>query len=224
MSIVEISYTLRAKNGGIEYESVRAAQVPRIGELVTVGQQDSYEIVDVLWAIGNGEQRVMVTACERDWHEHIEDILDRWRGTGLNPDDAQHLVELMELIDWRSDAQDEDEDEADSAIPDKLNSTLDTERGIMLANALIDWDIIREGGPKNGGDALFRLSVVYVLPVFEGAPVEMDQALGELLSSASHPMCESPGTVEGLGRRWREELCATAWRLVLAHHRRERER
>lgn len=52
----------------------------------------------------------------------------------------------------------------------------------------------------------------------------MDVALGELLSSASSlVMCESPGTVEGLGRRWREDLCATAWRLVLAHHRRERE-
>lgn len=222
MSIVEISYTLRTKDGGIEHESVRAAQVPRIGELVTVDQRDSYEVVDVLWVVRNGEQQhVIITACERDWHERIEDTLRRWKG-GLDPDDERHLVELMELIQWRSGAQ--DEDEADSAIPDKLNSALDTERGIMLANALLDWDIIREGGPKNAGDALFRLSVVYVLPVFEGAPVEIDQALGELLSSASYPMCESPGTVEGLGRRWREELCATAWRLVLAHHRRERER
>lgn len=211
---VEINYTLHPADGSITYESVRAGQVPRVGELVAVGPRDSYEVVDVLWHVNDGQQHVTITACERDWHQHIQDTLQRWRGTSLDPAETRHLVELLGFIDWSSDLQ--SEDSTDSAIPKELNQTLDQDRWIMLQNALLDWDIVRTSEPGADGDAVWRLAVVYVLPVFEGMPAEADWVLGELVSTGTHLLCESPGALEGLGRRWREDLCATAWRIQLA--------
>lgn len=217
-ALVEILYTLRAQDGSFFEERVYAAQVPRVGELVAAGFNASYEVVDVLWHIDSGNtggHRVGIHAFEKDWHEHFAAISDERSGRALRPDDARHLVALMRLIRW-----DEDED-GDSAIPKQLNQALDQERWIMLQNALIDWDIIRNDGFSSQSDAVFRLAVAYTIPVFEGASAEIDQALGALLSTSTYPMCESPGAQEGFGRRWREDLCATAWRLVLAHEQRD---
>lgn len=213
---IKIFYTLRADDGSFEQETVHAAQVPRVGELITIDSQTSYQVIDVLWS-SRGESSVVITACERSWHEHFEEVLQQREGAP-DPTDARHLVELMQLIDWS------DEDDTGSVIPERLNRALvEQHRWSMLQNALLDWDIIRSKGIRGDGDALFRLAVTYMLPVFEGAPPETDQALGELLAHMSS-MCEAPGAVEGLGRRWREDLCATAWRLVLAYHRRDRAR
>lgn len=214
--MIDIMYTLRTADGEFEDASVRAEHVPRVGELVTFDQRTSYQVVDVLWSTGNGQQRAMITAYERDWHEYIGDVHRVWAQTSLPPADGRHVIELMQLIDWSSD------ESADSTIPDVLYHALDNDRWIMLQNALIDWDLLLKN-PSVDNDALFRLAVVYVLPVFEGASDEVDQALGQLLSTGlSATMCEAAGAVAAFGRRWREDLCATAWRLVLAHRQRER--
>lgn len=215
--MIDIMYTLRTTDGEFEDASVRAEHVPRVGELVTFDQRTSYQVVDVLWSTGNGQQRAMITAYERDWHEHIGDVHRVWAQTSLPPADGRHVIELMQLIDWSRD------DDGDSTIPDVLYHQLDNDRWIMLQNALIDWDLLLKN-PSVDNDALFRLAVVYTLPVFEGASDEVDQALGQLLSTglAAQPKCESAGAVAAFGRRWREDLCATAWRLVLAHRQRER--
>lgn len=218
--MIDVMYTLRTAEGGFEDASVRAEHVPRVGELVTFDHRTSYQVVDVLWSAGNEQQRAMITAYERDWHEHIGDVHRVWAHTSLPPADGRHMIELMQLIDWSSDEQ--NDESADSAIPDVLYHQLDNDRWIMLQNALIDWDLLQKH-PSVDNDALFRLAVVYALPVFEGAPEEVDQALGQLLSTgwAAQPKCESVGAVAAFGRRWREDVCATAWRLVLAHRQRE---
>ncbi len=210
---IDISYTLRGQDGSFKDASVRSVHVPRVGELVTFDHYDSYQVVDVLWTAHQGEHSVVVTACERDWHAHIEDVLQPWRGAALDPADARRLVDLMALIDWS------DDESGGSAIPDVLHQTLDVERGTMLVNGLLDWDTIRKNGARAADDAVFRLGVVYVIPSFDGASPETDRALGSLLSRTSMSMCESPGAAEGFGRRWREDLCNTAWRLVFADNR-----
>ena len=47
--MIEISYTLHGDGGGIEYQERRSPQVPHIGELITLEQSHSYQVVDVLW-------------------------------------------------------------------------------------------------------------------------------------------------------------------------------
>lgn len=226
-TLIAIDYTLHTDGGDIGSESVQATHVPRVGELVSVGFYDSYQVVDVLWHINDGRQhRVSITACERSWHRHIEEVVAEHQGTGMNPapDDARHFVELMQLITWHGDPFNND---ADSAIPERLGKTLDQDRWSMLDNGLLDWDTVRRRNGFVGDEALFRLAVIYTLPIFEGAPTDVDHALGELLAQSpnSGVHCESPEAVSGFGRRWREDLCATAWRLALAHHRRrEQER
>lgn len=224
-TLIEIDYTLHTNDGDIGAESVQATHVPRVGELVSVGFYDSYQVVDVLWHVNDGRQhRVSITACERSWHRHIEEVVAEYQGTGMNPApaEARHFVELMQLISWHEELfVDKD---ADSAIPSRLGKTLDQDRWSMLDNGLNDWDRVRRRSGFVADEALFRLAVLYALPVFEGAPAEVDQALGELLaqSPGSYVHCESPEAVAGIGRRWREDFCATAWRLTLAHQRRAR--
>lgn len=77
-----VSYTLNAADGTTEHPEVHATQVPRVGEMVAFGGYRSYQVVDVLWHISDGDQpsltMVTVTACERDWHEHIRNVVVRW--------------------------------------------------------------------------------------------------------------------------------------------------
>lgn len=75
--MIDIFYTLHTDDGQSLQEEVRQSpHVPRIGELVTVtSQQRSYQIVDVLWHINpSGNHHVTITACELNWHKHIQKV------------------------------------------------------------------------------------------------------------------------------------------------------
>jgi hypothetical protein len=64
---------------------VQSQQVPRVGELIGFEPNRSYQVVDVLWHLNKaGQDRVTVTACERDWHEHINDVMAEWRKAERN--------------------------------------------------------------------------------------------------------------------------------------------
>ena len=75
--MIEVHYTLHAKDGDSDHVEVRSDHVPRVGELVAIDFARSYQVVDVLWQTTEGKHTsVVITACERDWHEHIRAVLD----------------------------------------------------------------------------------------------------------------------------------------------------
>jgi hypothetical protein len=76
--MIEVDYTLHAaEGGGTDHVEVHSEYVPRVGELVAFGFDRSYQVVDVLWQVNDGKHTsVVVTACERNWHEHIRDVVD----------------------------------------------------------------------------------------------------------------------------------------------------
>jgi hypothetical protein len=51
------------------------------GDLVTFDFNRSYQVVDVLWHANTGGKHTLVTitACERDWHQHIRDVVDDYQ-------------------------------------------------------------------------------------------------------------------------------------------------
>jgi len=83
--MIEVDYTLYGDDGGIEYQERSSQQVPRAGELIGFEPNRSYQVIDVLWHLNKaGQDRVTVTACERDWHEHINDVMAEWRKAERN--------------------------------------------------------------------------------------------------------------------------------------------
>ncbi len=82
-NVIEVNYTLNREDGDTKYvESLRSEQVPRIGEIVSFDWNDSYQVVDVLWHL-HDDQHVTVTACEVNWHRHINDVTAAWRAGDL---------------------------------------------------------------------------------------------------------------------------------------------
>lgn len=79
--MIDISYTLHAEDGELLSEEIQSPLVPRIGELVTISQTRSFQVVDVLWHHyqKDGSTGATVTACEVNWHKHIGDVVDQWR-------------------------------------------------------------------------------------------------------------------------------------------------
>ena len=78
--MINIDYTLRSDDGEFRYEEDSGSgHVPRVGELVTFDQDHSYQVVDVLWHLGQDAPHITVTACELDWHKHIDKITNQWQ-------------------------------------------------------------------------------------------------------------------------------------------------
>lgn len=215
---ITIYYTLYpfSPDGETKQRTVPSPHVPRVGELVAADFSSSYEVVDVLWHLDNDEPTVSITAVEKDWHTHIDEVKQERTGAGLNPSQLRHLELLMSQIDWPRGER------GQSTLPKPLNDELDQYRWSMLLNALLDWDRVQEEGVRSAPDAAHRLATVYLLPIFDGAGPEVDRTLGNLLVDPMSPPTEddSPAVAEAFGRRWREDVCATAWKLILADRQR----
>lgn len=216
-SAITIFYTLHpsSPDEDMQHHTVPSPHVPRVGELVAPDFHSSYEVVDVLWHLDTDEPSVTITAFEKDWHTHIDEVTQERRGSVLSPSQLRHVVLLMSQIDWTRGER------GHSIIPDVLNDELDQQRWSLLTNALLDWDRIEEQGVRAASDAAFRLAVVYLLPIFDGAGSGVDRALGTVLADPigqPGPVeADSLAVAEALGRRWREDVCATAWKLALAY-------
>lgn len=90
-AMLELNYTLHTADGHILDQTVRAEQPPRVGDLIGIDGVRSYQVVDVLWHINTGlhgpleglaghtKSRVTITACELNWHQHINDTIAQWR-------------------------------------------------------------------------------------------------------------------------------------------------
>ncbi|MGH3871430.1 MAG: hypothetical protein ACRDSR_07950 [Pseudonocardiaceae bacterium] len=77
--MIDINYTLNTLDCDILYEEKkRSEHVPRLGELISFDLHRSYQVVDVLWRLGNGGRSVGITACEVNWHQHIKDVTADW--------------------------------------------------------------------------------------------------------------------------------------------------
>lgn len=74
-----VNYTLHTDADDILHEEIaETSHVPRVGELVSVDYARSFEVIDVLWHVNTADgtqDTITVTACERDWHQHIKDRL-----------------------------------------------------------------------------------------------------------------------------------------------------
>lgn len=133
------------------------------------------------------------------------------------PAERDRLTALMSLINWDNEARKGNPDV--SVCPDTLETVLNQHRWSMLENALLDWDIMcgrKQGAPH---DAAFRLGQTYVPEVFESVGPEVDRALGHLIQQ----YLDADEVAEALGRRWRDDLCATSWEMRLKDRAKEHE-
>ncbi|WP_409185985.1 hypothetical protein F9C11_17765 [Amycolatopsis sp. VS8301801F10] len=77
--MIDIVYTLHTDDGGSDSAEISAPLVPRVGEMVDI-EDRAYRVVDVLWHhYRSGAHGVSITACEDNWHKHIDEVLDDWR-------------------------------------------------------------------------------------------------------------------------------------------------
>lgn len=78
--MIEINYTLHTLDEDILHENRQAPLVPRVGELITLDGDRSFQVVDVLWHHwDDGSTSVTITGCETPWHARIADVVDAWR-------------------------------------------------------------------------------------------------------------------------------------------------
>lgn len=121
-----------------------------------------------------------------------------------NQQDVEHLLDLLALIQW-------DFTDGEPQIPDDIPLTLaDQPRGAMLANGLIDYGYLISGSREDS--TIYRMCM-YVSEVFEDAPENLALAIGTRLSHSlgfrHHPLA--------VGRRWCDDVLATAWRIAVPH-------
>ena len=77
--MVVVNFTLHNDDGGLQDEERRCEQVPRVGEMISFDFNHSYQVVDVLWHLNQpAAATVTVTACEVNWHKHIDDVVGAW--------------------------------------------------------------------------------------------------------------------------------------------------
>jgi len=86
--VIEVMYSLHTGDGETLDETRQSEHVPRVGDLVTfdVNSGRSYQVVDVLWHLHEGRRHyVTVTACDANWHKHIQMVTTDWRAKHEQP-------------------------------------------------------------------------------------------------------------------------------------------
>lgn len=119
--------------------------------------------------------------------------------------DVKHLMDLLELLDW--------DRQSDGGWAPRhwreFQVGLDHETWNLFNNSTLDYVPLREG--RGDWSTVSRLCL-YMLGAFDGDRPDTWKAIGERLGRTLFI-----DTGEVIGRRWCEEVAATAWRLKVAN-------
>ncbi len=132
-------------------------------------------------------------------------------------DDAEHLADLLAALPWqvKSDRRGVYLSDEDSSLNEAIRNQND-DRWAMLRNGQRDFHPLLEGERNDSG--IFR-AVMYAFVVFDSPSSEITREVGRLVRIE---IGVNEADMDSVGRRWIEDLCATAYRLLLRHNAKDR--